>query len=191
MRVIYLTGVKHAGKTELGTEAARILSGRFVDTDELILGRLQGSVSSVRELYRREGKEAFMAKEREALSAYLTEAPCSVHIIATGGGACDNEPLIALMRASGKIIYLKVAEETLYERILRTGIPPFLEGDDPRGAFHALYARRDALYSRIADFVLPLCDCKSVQENGALLAAHIAHIIGDEESWQAMHSERQ
>lgn len=181
MCVFYLTGIKHSGKSNLGKTASTLLPpsyrATFTDTDELMLSSLGDTYDSIRSFYRREGKQAFMVSECKALSRYLCTVRQGLRIVATGGGACDNLPLVSLMQETGTILYLQVAEEVLYERILRGGIPPFLEAPDPKEAFHSLFIERDARYRQFADFVLSLSDSRSVLENARILASRILQIV--------------
>lgn len=178
---VYLTGIKHSGKSSVGRAAARLLDMGFTDTDDLIVSSLPQGVCSIRQLYREHGKEAFMACEHEALAAFLATAQKRRHLIATGGGACDNGQLVGLMRRTGKIIYLFVEEEVLFKRIISGGLPPFLEGPDPRSAFARLYAHRDARYRQISDYVVSLSDYRSVPENARILADRLRKLTGSED----------
>ena len=60
---LFFVGIKHSGKTTFAKRTSSRLSLPSFDTDDLILLSLNGE--SVREFYKREGKEAFMKKEVE------------------------------------------------------------------------------------------------------------------------------
>lgn len=191
MRIFFLVGIKHSGKSNLGSYAASYLhadySVEFVDTDDLILAGMPKPGMGIRDFYRSEGEQAFMSLEYSALRDHLDsikDDKDSIHIIATGGGACDNQLLVDLMQTTGTIIYLCVPEQTLFGRIMKGGLPPFLSSDDPEDSFHRLYTRRDGRYRQISNFVVRLYDCQSVQENGKLLANFLQGLIGREESCQ-------
>jgi len=188
VHLFYLTGIKHSGKSKLGRTASSILACKdkasFVDIDDLVLNRIAPSFSSIREFYKMEGKERFMVEEAMALEDYVKslsirtfESGPRIHLIATGGGACDNIRLLDLMKASGTIIYLKVEETALFKRILIDGIPPFLEGPDPSEAFHRLYDERNTKYSNIADFMIELSDSNTIEENSAILAERLLQFV--------------
>jgi len=98
-------------------------------------------------------------------------------LVATGGGICDNRNAIRFMHREGKIVYLRQDESVLYERIEKSGIPPFLQGGDPRSNFHRLFEQRDSAYSEMADYVVQLIDLESIEHNAALLFDTILHIV--------------
>ena len=104
----------------------------------------------VREIYREDGRERF--QQLEAASCRLgmdAEAPV---VMATGGGLCDNEA--ALNSISGAlIIHLYDTIESITPRIMRGGIPAFLDTEDPEIAVErlaVLFERRIALYDELA-----------------------------------------
>ena len=109
-----------------------------------------------------------MAQEAASLEAYLALAPKNT-IISLGGGACDNKRLISLIKASGKVIYLKVAQDILLERILKGGVPPFLDPLNIEGSFSELYTSRDELYRKISDIVVELPPYTDVNESSTYL----------------------
>lgn len=191
MRIFYLVGIKHSGKSNLGSFATSVLQNRysvnFVDTDDLVQASMPIAGMSIRDFYRTEGEEAFRSLEYASLKSFLKSNKDDSHgilLIATGGGASDNTPLIEFMQASGTIIYLSVSEPILFERIMERGIPPFISSKDPEGSFHRLYTQRDGRYRQISNFMVRLYDYQSVQENGKLLANFIQELIGSEESCQ-------
>ena len=55
---LFFVGIKHSGKTTFAKRISSRLSLPSFDTDDLILLSLNGE--SVRDFYKREGKEAFM-----------------------------------------------------------------------------------------------------------------------------------
>ena len=152
MARLFFVGIKHSGKTTQARLVSKLAGLPFRDADDLILETLSGE--SVREAYRREGKEAFMKRELDAVRAFIISNDS--FILSLGGGASDNTPLMDLMKENGKIIYLKRKEEEMLPVILRHGIPAFLDGKDLEGSFHRLYERRDRIYSSYADLVVDL-----------------------------------
>jgi shikimate kinase len=196
MQIFFLVGIKHSGKSNLGSYAAHLLKSdhtvEFVDTDDLV--KIKIPRMTIREYYQREGKEAFKNLEFSALKAYLEtllhDDP-TIHIIATGGGASDNNQLVTLMKSFGTIIYLNVPQETLFSRIMKGGVPPFLSEDDPEGSFNRLYTHRDDRYRQISNYMIRLYDCQTVPENGKLLANFLRNLIRSEEPCQEISLENQ
>ena len=151
---LFFVGIKHSGKTTFASRIASRINVESSDSDDLILETLGGE--SVREYYRREGKEAFMKKEVEAVSSYISSHKKSPFILSLGGGASDNFPLLSLLHENGKIIYLKRNEKDMLEVILKHGIPAFLDKESPEYSFSLLYERRNAIYEKEADLVIDL-----------------------------------
>ncbi|MFA5447178.1 MAG: shikimate kinase [Sphaerochaeta sp.] len=151
---LFLSGIKHSGKTTTARHLSHLSHLPWVDLDQLIEQAIT-PYPTIRDFYRAEGQVAFSALEYKTLSTFLSAAN-EPYIIALGGGACDNGPLMELVGQHGKLIYLIVDEETLYERIARTGIPPFLDHANPRTSFAELYARRHERYSKSADLLIQL-----------------------------------
>ncbi len=166
--MIFLAGIKHCGKTTLGRMCAQALNRPFYDLDDLIRESLEkdfpGRYASLRDFYRREGKEAFQNREAAALRSLLQDIPQDRQdspsapgsaLTALGGGTLENPAARELCR-QGTVIYLRESPEILYRRILQNGLPPFLEGPDPQALFNDLYQRRDPLCREAADTELPL-----------------------------------
>lgn len=184
VRIFFLTGIKHSGKSSVGLYASsHIQCDRkvyFVDVDDLILDLIHPPFSTIREFYHKMGKEAFMNVELQALKTYLQEIKREgVYIISLGGGSCDNNELVNLMKKSGTILYLSVQEETLLKRIVKNGVPPFLDPHDIKRSFHHLFCKRDGQYRNISDFVVSLADFESIESNGKLLIRFITQLLGD------------
>lgn len=182
--VLFLTGIKHSGKSSVGLEATRYIETHkqicFVDVDDLILDIMDPTYNSIRDFYKNEGKDAFMELEMKALRTYVQDVKESnLYIIALGGGACDNTQLVHLMHSTGIIIYISLLEETLLKRIVKSGVPPFLDKDNIKSSFHDLFIRRDEQYRKISDFVVSLADLESIESNAKRLASFITHLLGD------------
>lgn len=151
---LFFVGIKHSGKTTFASRIASRLSVVSSDTDDLILESLNGE--SIREFYKREGKEAFMKKEEEATKAFIASHSLKPFILSLGGGASDNTSLLSLLHENGKIIYLKRDEKDMLSIILKHGIPAFLDKDNPALSFSLIYERRNAIYEREADLSIDL-----------------------------------
>ena len=135
---LFITGLKHCGKSTAAPIIAESIGCVAADGDDLMLALID--TPTVREYYRRHGKDAFMKAELEAVRGFAASHPSFV--ISLGGGAADNGALMDF--------------NVLIERILAKGMPAFLDPDDPRGSWHAIYERRDAIYSQMADIIVPL-----------------------------------
>jgi shikimate kinase len=151
-------GVKHAGKSTIGRILAAKRGMDFIDLDEEILGMERGKFSSVRELWNARGGERFRILD-EAASAFVAarlSAASRPTVVALGGYTGSHAAAIAHLRGLGIVVYLDVDPEILFERIARSGIPPFLDRADPAASFMKLHELRAAGMKRIADVVVPI-----------------------------------
>lgn len=192
-RSIILCGIKHCGKSTQGKRLAAALGLDFYDTDDLIY---EQTGMDARAIYKSQGKDAFMAAElraceflrdtlsgtqaqdaatvaslktaaqSEALQAQEAAAAKSA-VIATGGGICQNEPAIAILKKLGTIVYLEAPEITAAGRIVREArflpdgtiqnLPAYIANKNPsdkqevRAAFHNFYVERTKKYKSLAD----------------------------------------
>jgi shikimate kinase len=161
---IVLMGMKHCGKSALGRMLAEKLGAAFIDLDacaEGLAAEKYGRPRTVRELYRGEGKDAFQALETEALRKIAADfsGEKSALVLALGGGTIENPAGLAAIEGRGVFVFLDQDEDVLFERIAASGIPPFLEGPDPKTAFHALYEKRVPLYRSRAGITVNLRGC--------------------------------
>jgi shikimate kinase len=163
---LFFCGIKHSGKSTLGHLFAQELGLGWADLDDLVLQQVP--YPSIRSFYHERGKDAFMQEEVKALTSFLRNC-ASRTVISLGGGAADNQMLIDLAKANGKLIYLVVPEEVLYQRIMRGGIPPFLDASDPRSSFSTLYAKRHERYGNICDFMIELPNYPDLHDTARFL----------------------
>ena len=175
-RSIILCGIKHCGKSTQGKRIASALGLDFYDTDDLIF---EQTGMDARAIYKSQGKEAFMAAELKACE-YLCDklsggkaqkaAAAKNAVIATGGGICQNEPAIAILKKLGTIVYLEVPEITAAGRIVREArflpdgtiqnLPAYIANKNPadqkevRAIFHDFYTERTKKYRSLADITV-------------------------------------
>ncbi|MDR2588194.1 MAG: shikimate kinase [Spirochaetales bacterium] len=152
--------MKHCGKTTLGRILASRLRLNFTDLDALIeetASREKGKPVTVREIYKEGGKEAFEAAEKTALLHLAQHFQAGKQLVlALGGGSIENTEAFSALAERAFLIYLEEDEKTLFRRITAKGLPPFLEGPNPRETFHRLYEKRTALYREKAHYTLNL-----------------------------------
>ncbi len=171
--ILFFCGIKHCGKSTLGKLVARQLGYNWADLDDLVLKEISG-YQSIRSFYREQGQLAFQREEYKALQQFLshTQGPS---LVSLGGGACDNAKLVQLAKQYGRLIYLYVEEGVLLERILKGGVPPFLDSNDPKGSFSDLYTQRDERYRNICDFMVRLPDYPDIRETARFLVEMLVH----------------
>ncbi len=164
---LFFCGIKHSGKSTLGRLYAKKYNLDWIDLDELVLARI-APYTSIRSYYKQQGQASFQKQEVEALEALLSQKKQRT-VISLGGGASDNNALLSLVKTHGKLIYLMVEEDILLARILSGGVPPFLDANDPKGSFHALYTRRHAIYGNICDVLVQLPNYPDIHDTADFL----------------------
>jgi shikimate kinase len=145
---VILVGLSGSGKTTIGRAAAREIHWPFIDFDTEIEHRAH---ASVQEIFSTHGEARFRELERD-LSLELQG--CSRTIMSAGGGWITNRESVALLRPTGRIIYLRASPERLVARLASARVRrPLLEGPDPLDALTRMYEARRSLYEE-ADLVI-------------------------------------
>lgn len=153
MENLFITGIKHSGKTTFARILSSVTGIPFFDSDNLISDII--TPLSIRDFYSRYGKDEFMKKEIQAVLS-LIEKEKNPFILSLGGGASDNTQLMEVLKKNGRIIYLKRRKEDMLPVILKHGIPSFLEKDDLEGSFYSIYEKRNKIYEQYADKIIDL-----------------------------------
>jgi shikimate kinase len=170
---LFLIGMKHSGKSELGRLLSLRLGTPFFDLDDFISrsAREEG-FSSVRDLYRISGKEFFQEHERRAalaLAGVLKRETSAPAVAALGGGSVENSEAMRLLTPYGSFLYLKLEEEVLAKRILNGELPPFLRGSEPpERMLRDLLRYRTPLFEQWADFTVDLEDASREENSGRI-----------------------
>jgi len=171
---ILLMGIKNSGKSSLGRRLASRTGASFIDLDDIIEDIFSEEYASnprvkqrCREIYRNQGKDFFHDLELQAVLR-ISEICLQVNndsadtpdalgtVVALGGGIADNNLAMKELQNLGLKIFLENEAGTLFSRIQRQGLPPFLEGKDPYGKFLSLFDRRTKVYRNYADIILNL-----------------------------------
>ncbi len=178
--VLILMGIKHCGKSTQGKLLSAKFSCAFFDTDDVIF---EMTGKSPRDIYSQKGKEAFFQAEEEACRSL----PAKIHgkaVIATGGGICNNQGALDVLRNLGTLIFLNSDETTACDRIIKEivieqdgilqNLPAYISKENPktlddvRNIFHQFYTERQKLYKSICDVEVILKPV-SKQENTLLI----------------------
>jgi shikimate kinase len=118
---IFLIGMPGSGKSTFGKTLAEKLMMDFFDLDKEIERR---ESLPVQEIFREKGEEYFRIREQEILRE-ITEKNHSF-IMATGGGAPCFHQSIDFMLAEGKVLFLDISLETIFERVQNSTDRPLL-----------------------------------------------------------------
>src|SRR5690242_8230133 len=130
-----------AGKTTLGTEAARRIGRPFVDLDDEIRARTGATIV---ELFAR-GEPEFRRIEEDIACELLQQA--QPHAVALGGGAVLSERTRAALRVHATTVLVAVDVDEAWRRSQNTDRPLAQSAEQ----FAALYEERRPLYESIAD----------------------------------------
>ncbi len=135
-----------SGKTTVGEILSRDLSVPLVDTDDEIV-KAHGEINKI---FADFGEQYFRDLETEECKKLsLKDA-----VISTGGGTLIREENREILKATGKIVYLRTKVETIEKR---------LSGDDTRpllktGSVQDLFSRRRGIYEGAADITVDTDD---------------------------------
>ena len=155
---IILIGFMGCGKSTVGIRLSYALRRTIIDTDKLI-EKEQGMTIS--QIFADRGEAAFRQMETDCIRKLINEA--EGQIISTGGGLPMKEENHRLLKELGRVYYLKVTKETVYERLKDDTTRPLLQGDNPQGKIEELLNKRAPLYEACADYVINVSE-KSFDE---------------------------
>lgn len=137
-----------AGKTTIGKLLAKQLGREFFDSDHEVERKTGVKIPLIFEL---EGESGFRKRETAAIEEL---SRLNNVVVATGGGAVLLEENRALLKNTGKIIYLRAKVHDLYQRTRNDKSRPLLQGANPKQKLEQLYAVRDPIYMALADYVV-------------------------------------
>jgi shikimate kinase len=140
-RTIALIGLMGVGKSSIGRRLASALAMPFRDADaeiEAAAGR------SIADIFAEFGEGAFREGERRVIARLLNEPP---HVLATGGGAYDDEQTRALISQKAISVWLKADLDVLARRVSRRDTRPLLSGKDPRSVLQSQAETRYAAFA--------------------------------------------
>jgi shikimate kinase / 3-dehydroquinate synthase len=147
---VILTGFMGCGKSSIGGRVAELLDWEFVDLDEVLVS---AEGKPIADFFAEHGEPAFRRRECELLGEMLERAcPAQGCVVALGGGTLESPRARELVTAQGGVVYLEIEAHQAWQRARDTGRP--LAADEE--TFHALLARRRAVYEEAADWVLPV-----------------------------------
>lgn len=150
---IILIGFMGAGKTTVGKILAKDLGYDLIDTDTIIESRLNMKISDI---FRDFGEAYFRKEEKAVIHGLSFNRPA---VISCGGGSVLDSDNADILKAFGKIIYLKVSAETVCERTADDTSRPLLS----KGNISELLKSRDEIYSKVCDFSIDT-DCLKATE---------------------------
>jgi len=142
---IILIGMAACGKTTVGRALAEALGLAHADSDLLIESVYGVRLQTVTEAM---SKETFLDLEASVVSSLNL----SKTVLSTGGSVVYRESAMRHLASMGVIVHLDTPLATILERIARK--PDRGLAIAPGQTIEELYAERDALYRKWADFSL-------------------------------------
>lgn len=146
---LVLIGFMGSGKTSVGVKLSYRLQVSVEDTDKLI-ERREGR--SINEIFADDGEEYFRRLETELLEELAGKSGSRIYSV--GGGTPVRAENRGLLKKIGKVIYLRVSPETVYERLKNDSTRPLLQCGDPLGRIRQLMEERREAYETCADIVI-------------------------------------
>ena len=145
---IYLVGPMGAGKSTIGRLLARELGLPFYDSDHEVEERAGANIPWIFDV---EGEDGFRQREIQVIRSLCQEKGV---VLATGGGAVTQEENRRHLGTNGFVVYLKASVATQLERTAKDKKRPLLQRPDRQAVLETLLAKREPLYTGIADLVL-------------------------------------
>jgi shikimate kinase len=145
----------------------------FHDTDEMV--ELSAGKSIAR-IFSEDGEPAFRVLESAAVAALARRARAGERFVAaTGGGIVTSAANVALIRASGLVVWLSAPAGVLRERIgsdpASAARRPALRGASSRDEVEALLAEREPLYRAAAHEEVAVAGLSVEEAAGRILQA--------------------
>ena len=160
---IVFLGIKHCGKSTHGKLLARKLAYQFLDTDDMLVQayknefNCQDAEAVPRAIMQKHGEEFFRKFEASVIRDFAAQQQAAPAVIALGGGVpCNDFLSISELKSLGTMVYLSIPLENAFKRIAAGGIPPFLQGDDPKAKFMELCKKRIPRYNETADVIIEI-----------------------------------
>ncbi len=160
---VILIGFMGSGKSSVSLKLSYLLKRTVIDTDKWIEQRQKMSVADI---FATKGEAAFREMETQCLKELLATA--ENQIISVGGGLPMREENRSLLKGLGKVFYLKVTPEVVYNRLKGDTTRPLLQVEDPQGKIRSMLKERSPIYESCADVALDV-SYKSFDEILALI----------------------
>jgi shikimate kinase len=154
---LVLCGMMGAGKTTVGEKLAQKLGWSCCDTDH----RIEEKYGKITKIFAQYGEEYFRGLETQLVKEFVQEDGL---VVSVGGGLVLRAENVALLKQSGKIIFLRAKQATLVERLVSDDSRPLLQSEETLpDRIHRLLVERMPTYEKVADFIVDV-DGKTPEE---------------------------
>ena len=172
---IVLCGYKSCGKSTIAKAYSQSFSCRFIDTDSLIIEKFQsshGQQCAIGEIYSAVGELKFRQFEADVIRN-ISKAENA--IIATGGGTVIDDSNVEYLKSLGKIIYLQLDHDKLYDRLLKAvNIPSFINENNKESDLRNYLVSRHDIYKGISDYMINI-SAKAIEEIISIIHQYRCH----------------
>ena len=153
MKNIVLIGMPSAGKSTVGVVLSKAAGLSFTDTDLIIQ---ENEKKLLQNIIIEDGIRYFLdAEERGVLNLNVER-----HVVATGGSVIYSEASMLHLKGNSIIFYLKISSAEMTKRINNISTRGIAIRKDQN--LSDLYAEREPLYSRYADYTIN-CDNRDIE----------------------------
>lgn len=152
---IVLIGFMGSGKTTVGLKLSYRMRMPVEDTDKLIERREGRTVS---EIFADDGEEYFRRLETELLKELADRGKGKIYSV--GGGTPVRAENRDLLKRLGRVIYLRLKPETVYERLKNDNTRPLLQCENPLEQIRELMESRREAYESCADLIVDVDDAE-------------------------------
>ena len=170
-RHILLVGLPGAGKTTVGRLVAQKLGAAFIDTDNMIVRKMQMPIARI---FGEFGEPKFREVEREVMNSALG-GPASV--MSPGGGWASQPGQLEHARTNSLVIYLRTMALTAAKRAGGDGTRPLLVGEDPIEKMRQLLTEREPFFMQ-AD-----CEVKADIKTAEQVAEEVVALAHERGGW--------
>ncbi len=143
---IILIGMPGCGKTTVGKKLEKLTEFEFIDLDLLIENRENRPITLI---FKDKGEKYFRKLETKILCELKGKKR---KIISTGGGIAESEENFPLVKELGKVFYLEIPPDEIFNRIKEDKTRPLLLTDDPKKTLEELFKRRENKYLKMAQY---------------------------------------
>lgn len=140
---IVLIGMPSSGKSTVGKLLAKKINYKFIDTDELILKKVN---KPLRDVVKEDGLQKFLDIQEKT----ILETSVDEHVIATGGSVIYSEKSMNHLKKNAVIVYLETDLQELEGRI--TSNRRLARNENQ--SFYEMYEERKLLYEKYADITV-------------------------------------
>ena len=164
---IILEGFMGSGKSTVSEILSDKLDLELIDTDEAIE---EAEGRKISDIFEQDGEEAFRDMETGLVEMMVSDHMRET-VISLGGGLPVREKNRELLKKVGKVVYLRTAPETVYERLKGDDTRPLLKSEDPLARIKELQDKRGKIYEEAADIIVDTDGKTPVQVADEIIAA--------------------